>query len=334
MLDSANMALIIQIAAGITGAALVYAILMPFLGSSGRTEERITTVTTDRSEKLATMAAETATANRKKQVAESLKEMEERQKKAEKVTLRLRLQRAGLSISPNIFWLISLATGVICAVATFLSFESGPLTMIGILVAGFVGTFGLPRWIVGKMTKKRQDKFLNEMANAMDIITRGIKSGLPLNECLQIIANEAPDPIGPEFKEIVEQQRVGVTLGEALERLTQRVPLAEVRFLAIVISIQQASGGNLSEALGNLSSVLRDRIKMKMKVKALSSEAKASAGVLASLPPGVTALLTMVSPEFTSPLFYTQTGNFFLLFGAFFMTCGTLVMKKMINFKF
>ena len=237
-------------------------------------------------------------------------------------------------MSADVFWIMSAGFGVVCAIATFMSFDSSPLTMIGVLVAGFVGMFGVPRWLIGKLTKRRQDKFLAELANSMDVIVRGIKSGLPLNECLQIISVEAPEPISSEFREVVEQQRVGVTLGEALERLTQRVPLPEVRFLAIVIGIQQQAGGNLSEALGNLSSVLRDRIKMKMKVKALSAEATASAAVLSSLPPGVTLMIWLIAPDFVSPLFSTQTGNFLLLIGAVLMGIGVYIMNKMINFKF
>ncbi len=142
-------------------------------------------------------------------------------------------------------------------------------------MAAFVGTFGLPRFMLSKMIARRQKKFLAELANSIDVIVRGIKSGLPLNECLSVIASESPEPIAGEFKEVIDQQRVGVPLSEALDRLTIRVPLAEVKFLAIVIAIQQQSGGNLAEALSNLSGVLRDRFKMAMKVKALSAEAKA-----------------------------------------------------------
>ena len=168
----------------------------------------------------------------------------------------------------------------------------------------------------------------------MDVVVRGVKSGLPLNECLQIIARESPEPIASEFREVVEQQRVGITLSDALSRLCQRVPLAEVRFLAIVIGIQQSAGGNLSEALGNLSGVLRDRIRMKMKVKALSSEATASAAVLASLPPGVMLMVWGTSPDYIMPLFTSKFGNFLIAIGLIWMGLGVMVMQKMINFKY
>ena len=163
---------------------------------------------------------------------------------------------------------------------------------------------------------------------------RGVKTGLPLNECLGIIARESPEPIASEFREVVEQQKLGVPLGEALERMSQRLPLPEVRFLTIVISIQQQAGGNLSEALGNLSNVLRDRIRLQQKVKALSAEAKASAMVLASLPPAVMFMVYLSSPDYLIPLFTTTPGKFMLCFGAFWMGTGIMIMRKMINFKF
>ncbi len=155
-------------------------------------------------------------------------------------------------------------------------------------MVGLIGVFGIPRWFINKLTARRQTKFIRELPNAIDIVVRGMKSGLPLNECLAIIARESEEPLAGEFREVIEQQRVGVSLGEALQRLAMRMPLPEVKFLSIVVAIQQQAGGNLSEALGNLSTVLRDRFQLKMKVKALSAEAKASAWVLASLPPIVT----------------------------------------------
>ena len=155
-----------------------------------------------------------------------------------------------------------------------------------------------------------------------------------MNECLQVISRESPEPLAGEFRIVVEEQRMGVPLAEGLDRLCNRVPLAEVRFLSIVIAIQQQAGGNLSEALGNLSGVLRDRVRLQLKVKALSAEAKASAMVLASLPPGVMSMVYMTSPEYITPLFTTTPGKFMLAVGAGWMGCGILIMRKMINFKF
>jgi tight adherence protein B len=224
-------------------------------------------------------------------------------------------------------------SGIVSATLIFL-WMGGSSAPMAAGAALLIGTFGLPRWFLSKMVKRRQRKFQSELANAIDVVVRGVKSGLPLNECLQIIARESPEPIAGEFRYVVEQMRVGVPLAEALDRLIVRMPLAEVKFLAIVISIQQQAGGNLSEALGNLSGVLRDRFRMEMKVKALSAEAKSSAGVLGSLPPGVMFMTYVSSPDYIMPLFTTTAGNLIIVAGLFWMFCGIMVMKKMINFKF
>ena len=330
----ANAELLFPLLGAVSAAALIFALIFPMISGDKQADKRMANVTANRSTKVAARTAADAAANRKKQVADTLKDLEDRQKQNEKVTLRLRLQRSGLNISPQAFWIMSAALGVICAAGVLFSVESSLLMNVAAMVAGFVGMFGLPRWIIGKMTKKRQQKFLAELANSLDVVVRGVKSGLPLNECLQIVARESPEPIASEFQEVVEQQRVGVPLSEALDRLAQRMPLPEVRFLTIVIGIQAQAGGNLSEALGNLSEVLRSRIRMAMKVKALSAEATASAAVLASLPPGVMGMVYMSSPDYIMPLFVTKLGNFMIAGGLFWMGCGVLVMQKMINFKY
>jgi tight adherence protein B len=224
--------------------------------------------------------------------------------------------------------------GIVCACLVMALLSPSVTRMFLTVIIGLVGLFGVPRWVVNKMVARRRDKFVREFPNAIDIVVRGMKSGLPLNECLAIIARESQEPLASEFREVIEQQRVGVSLGEALERLTARIPIPEVRFLSIVIAIQQQAGGNLSEALGNLSGVIRDRFHLKMKVKALSAEAKASALVLASLPPIVMLMVYGSSPGYIAPLFNTTVGNFALLMSAFWMLMGVLTMRKMINFKF
>ncbi len=312
-------------------AAIVFALIEPYLSGSKKTEKRISNVTENRAKKIAVRAANDVAATRRKAVADTLKDIENKQKASEKLSLRVRLQRAGIDATPKHFYIASAITGVIAAVVSFLVFPSAP---IAAPIAGFVGTFGLPRWYLTQATKSRQVKFLKEFANAIDVIVRGVKSGLPLNECLGIIARESPEPIGSEIREVVEQQRVGVPLSECLDRLMDRMPLPEVKFFAVVIAIQQQAGGNLSEALGNLSGVLRDRVKLQLKVKALSAEAKASASVLAALPPVVGLLVYLTSPGYISLLWTKTTGQFMLLISAFWMFCGIMVMRKMINFKF
>ena len=166
------------------------------------------------------------------------------------------------------------------------------------------------------------------------MIVRGVKSGLPVNDCLKLIATESPEPIRSEFQGIVEGQRVGVTLEQGLEKIYERMPLPEVNFFQIVLAIQQKTGGNLSEALSNLSKVLRERKKMRAKIQAMSQEAKASAGIIGSLPPGVMLMIYFVSPEYMNVLFTTTAGNIIIVAGLLWMSIGVLVMKKMIDFKF
>jgi tight adherence protein B len=334
--DADLMPLLTAMVAAIAIAATAYAVMYPYISGERIKEKRVANVTENRSKKLTVRSQAEIAANRKKQVSDSVKDMEKRQKAKEKVTLRLLIERAGLDLDPKVFWIASAGSAVVFALASrFLvpssSAAIAPMVMIAAL---FVGGFGFPRFVLAKIIQRRQKQFLNELANSIDIIVRGIKSGLPLNECLAVIAKESPEPVAGEFAEVIEQQRVGVTLGDALERMTHRMPLAEVKFFAIVIAIQQQSGGNLAEALANLSGVLRDRFKMQMKVKALSAEAKASAAILGCLPPGVMLMVYTSSPDYIAPLFETRSGNMFILLGLCWMLVGILLMRKMINFKF
>ncbi len=335
MLDADSIDLILYglIALAITAGAM--ALLYPYLMKENVTD-RIQVATTSTSKKVAARSAAEVSANRKKAVTETLKEIDSRKKKSEKVTLRTRLQQAGLQTDAKGYYTASALLGVGLAVAVYFSL---PVSLAGIAgalagVAGLVGGFGLPGWILNFLIKRRQARFTANLANAIDVVVRGVKTGLPLNECLGIIARESPEPIASEFREVVSQQRLGVTLAEALDRLVARMPLPEVKFLAIVISIQASAGGNLSEALGNLSQVLRDRFGMKLKVKALSSEALASAGVLGSMPPALVTMISITSPDYLTPLWTTKTGNLCVMAGLFWMSLGIYIMRKMINFKY
>lgn len=334
--DASFMSLLTALIAAVAIAATAYAVMYPYISADRVKDKRVAGVSEARTKAIATQSAAELAANRRKQVADSLKDMESRAKAREKITLRLKLERAGLDIEPRTFWIASAVSAVVTAVAvkSFLPASAAALAPVLLAVALLVGGLGLPRFALSKLTARRQKKFVAELANAIDVVVRGIKSGLPLNECLVVIAKESQEPLASEFRDVVEQQRVGVPLGEALERLTRRMPLPEMKFLAIVIAIQQQSGGNLAEALGNLSGVLRDRFKMAMKVKALSAEAKASAMILGALPPGVMFMVHSASPEYIAPLFTTRTGNIFIVAGLLWMGIGVLVMRKMINFKF
>jgi tight adherence protein B len=271
---------------------------------------------------------------RRKSVQDTLKEIEEKQKAKAKHSssppIGLRIEQAGLSISRRTFMTISAVTGLVFFLVTWI---------VGVPIyaaAGFfvVGTFGIPRWVVNFLRKRRISRFLNEFPNAIDVIVRGVKAGLPLNDCIRIISAEASEPVRTEFRKISETQSLGVPLSEAVAKLPDRVPVAEANFFAIVITIQQKAGGNLAEALGNLSRVLRERRKMLGKIKAMSMEAKASAFIIGSLPVVVMVMVYLTSPGYIMILFTEDLGHFILVAAAFWMLLGILVMRKMINFDF
>ena len=278
-------------------------------------------------------AARKAAANtpeaRRKQIMQQLQEAERLERKA-RVNLPAKLKQAGLTINVQTFWIISAVLGVVAFLLPLL-FGLNIFICLGVAV---VFGLGLPRWIVGFLGKGRRKKFSSHFADAVDVIVRGIKSGLPVHDCFKIIARESPAPLGPEFQKLVEGMGVGLTLPQALDKMYERMPTPELKFFAIVIGIQQKTGGNLAEALSNLSTVLRARKMMGEKIKALSSEATASAGIIGSLPPAVMILVSLTTPAYMAKLFTDPRGQFMLLVAVIMMSFGVFVMKKMISFKF
>jgi len=266
---------------------------------------------------------------RRKQIMDQLQESERAQRKA-RVSLKAKLKQAGLATTVRTFWIIS---GVLGVVALLLPLLFVPNILISVGAAVVFG-LGFPRWVVGFLGKRRMKKFSSHFADAVDVIVRGIKSGLPVHDCFKIIARESPAPLGPEFQMLVEGLGVGLTLQQALDKMYERMPTPELKFFAIVIGIQQKTGGNLAEALGNLSTVLRARKMMGEKIKALSSEATASAGIIGSLPPAVMILVSITTPAYMSKLFTEPRGQFMLLIAVMMMALGVFVMKRMISFKF
>jgi tight adherence protein B len=267
--------------------------------------------------------------SRREQVEGSLKDSEARAKE-NKVTLSTRLTQAGLSWSTQKFWTISGVLGMIGFVAAFVISGSLP----GAVGVAFAFGFGVPRWLLSYLKKRREKAFLKALPDAVDVIVRGIKAGLPLFESIKVVAADAPEPLRSEFNAIIETQAIGMPLGDACSRLYERMPVPEANFFGIVIAIQQKSGGNLSEALGNLSKVLRDRKKMAEKIQAMSMEAKASAGIIGALPPIVMILVYMTTPDYISLLWTDHTGQLMLVGCVIWMSMGVMVMKKMINFDF
>ena len=268
--------------------------------------------------------------SRREQVEGSLREIEQRLKRDRKLALPTRIAQAGLSWSKEKFLIISGILGAVCfAVPMFLG--AGPVAAVGL---AFAAGFGFPRWLLGFLKTRREKKFLKELPDAVDVIVRGIKAGLPLFESLKVVAADSPEPVKSEFAAIIETQAIGMPLGEACARLFERMPVPEANFFGIVIAIQQKSGGNLSEALGNLSKVLRDRKKMGEKIQAMSMEAKASAAIIGSLPPIVMLLVYLSTPDYIALLWTHPTGRLMLAGCVLWMSAGIFVMKKMINFDF
>lgn len=282
----------------------------------------------NRETKLRRGPGQAAQDNRRKQILRTLKDQEKQQKKAT-LGLSARMNQAGLGDKMTAFWIWSAVLGVIVFGAALLT----PAPTWTAPFLAFAAAFGLPRWVVGFLAARRMKKFVEAFPDGIDIITRGIKSGLPVNDCMKVIGQETPEPLAGEFRLLVENIAMGVSVDQALERMYQRMPTPEVRFFSIVLAIQQKTGGNLAEALGNLSVVIRARKMMREKIKALSGEAVASAGIIGSLPPAVIILISLMSPSYIIPLFTDQRGQLMLMGGGFWMATGVFVMRRMINFK-
>lgn len=199
-------------------------------------------------------------------------------------------------------------------------------------VAGFLFLLP-PRWYLTRMRNRRLKAFLEEFPNAVDAIVRAVRSGLPITDGLAMIAQDSKEPLLSEFRRITESQHVGLTVPEAVQGLVRRVPCPEANFFSIVFQVQAQAGGNISDALGNLSSVLRERKRTRGKVRAMAAEAKASAWIIGLLPPLVAIFVSLSSPDYMTVLLTTSTGNIIVAVSVCWMLLGILIMSKMINFK-
>jgi len=324
-MDMRDIILVILIAIAVGGVAQVF--LYPLLSGEKRAEKRqealFARAPNQRIERVPRDAAQ-----RRDQIAQTLREIEEKRGRSSK-SLEQRLAHAGLDWPKSRFYILSVVSGLLIGLFLFV-LTGGNLIIAGL--GAFVGLLGLPNWFIGYLAKKRIEKFITELPNAMDIIVRGIRAGLPLGDCIREIASSTEDPIRSEFRLVTEAQAMGVPLSEALERMAERVPVTESSFFATVITIQTKAGGNLSEAISNLSRVLRERKKMKGKIQAMSMEAKASAAIIAALPFTVALLTYLSSPSYIELLWLTLAGKIVLGVCAFWMLIGVLVMKNMISF--
>jgi len=330
MLATAHPILIFLLAA-LTVGGLLWSVFQPRLDGGSRASDRLGAVINGPSVAVSGALKDRA---RKKSVDDVLQEMAEQEagiNGKKKPSLKMRIRQAGLNWSRRTFFLVGLTAGSISfAVAT--AFFG--ITQIPAAGFGVAAMLLFPNFVVNRRRKKRLERFITELPDAIDVIVRGVKSGLPLSDCLKAIATDAGEPVRSEFKAIVDDHSMGMTLADAAARLPERVPVPEATFFAIVIAIQSRSGGSLSEALGNLSKVVRERKKMKNKIQAMSGEAKAGASIIAALPFFVAGSLAVIAPEYISLLFDHLIGNIIIAVSAFWMLMGVLVMRAMINFDF
>jgi tight adherence protein B len=307
---------------------IAWVFIYPLLSGEKKADNRRAMVA--KPEPAAKRQADKTQRSRREQVEGTLKELEARRQQARRVPLSVRITQAGLDWTIQKFYV---ASGILAAMFFVGALFAGG-GLLGAAGLAFAGGFGLPRWGLSFLKKRREKAFLKALPDAIDVIVRGIKAGLPLFESIKVVAADAPEPVRSEFMAIIDTQAIGMPLGDACARLYERMPVPEANFFGIVVAIQQKSGGNLSEALGNLSKVLRDRKKMSEKIQAMSMEAKASAGIIGSLPPIVMLLVYMTTPDYIALLWTHPTGQLMLVGCLVWMSLGVLVMKKMINFDF
>ncbi|WDR02252.1 type II secretion system F family protein [Devosia algicola] len=320
------LALLAMICVGAVGFALI-----PSMLGNGRAEKRIKAYQGDIRVVRQENAALKNRDQRRKSVQQALKaQADALQSKKRRVPLKGQLFQAGMTIKPAGFIRNSVILGVVAFIVLFL--VQVPIVFAPVFAVGIA--YLMPRWYVARRRKRYQSKFLDELPNAVEAIVRGVKTGLPLNDSMRVVAKDAKEPVRSEFARVLDQQSVGMSMTEAVSVMLDRVPLSEINFFVVVITVQQQSGGNLSEALTNLARVLRNRKKMKQKVAAMSAEAKASAIIIGSLPFVVAGLVSLVTPGYLAPLWTTFLGQIWAGVAVLMLSMGVFVMNRMIQFDF
>lgn len=316
------------VAVGIGAGA--FALLPVFAG--GRADERIKSLKDTKGPIRPNDRADKQREERRKELMQSVQRATADQKKKAraKVPLDMQLYQAGFKIKKNAWVRNVLILGGLIFVALFVL--QVPL-FFSLVIAASVAYLA-PRWWLNRSRRKFQSRFLDELPNAIEAMVRGVKSGLPLNDSIRVVAKEVKEPVRSEFVRVLDSQALGNSIEDAIKVIYKRVPLPEVNFFVVVITVQAQAGGNLSEALGNLARVLRDRRKMQAKVKAMSSEAKASAMIIGSLPFIVATLVSFVTPGYLLPLVSGPVGYIALGVAAVMMGTGIFIMSRMIKFDY
>lgn len=267
---------------------------------------------------------------RRADLAKKLQQTSDSNKASKKGGVRELLNQAGHVDTPTKkFWLFSAAAGII-TVLLLLIMKQSPIVIV---LLGIGAGLGLPRLVLKIMIGRRQKKFLEDFADALESMVRLLKAGMPIGEAVSMVAREYTGPVGEEMSRIYDEQKIGIPLAEACLRGAERMPITEMQMFATGISIQQQTGSSLSEILTNLARVIRARFRLKRKVQALSAEAKASAMIIGALPIIVATGLWAINPNYMDPLFFTVKGKYYLTGAGVWMSIGILVMKQMINFK-
>ena len=318
-------ALLAIVAVGAIGFAFV-----PQLMGSSRADKRFKALQGDIQANRRNASAERSRDDRRKQIQATLRQQTEQLGKKKRYTLQEQIYQAGMKTKARDYIRNEIIIGAVIAIVTFLL--QVPIWFA--LIFGVAGGYLLGRFWLGNRKKRFQNAYLEELPNAVEAIVRGVKSGLPLNDSMRLVSKEAKEPIRSEFARVMDQQSLGKSTTEAVQLLFERMPLPEVNFFVVVITVQQQAGGNLSEALGNLARVLRNRKKMKQKIKAMSSEAKASAGIIGSLPFLVAVLVSLTTPSYLLPLVQSPLGLIWLGIAAVMMSLGIFIMNRMIQFDF
>ncbi len=246
-----------------------------------------------------------------------------------KASITLKLEQAGLKTTARQFWIYSAVAMVACVLLAKL-LGQGPVVL---LLAAVVGLLGIPRLALKIMIGRRQKKFLEEFADALEAMIRLLKAGMPIAEAISMVSREFTGPVGEEMSIIYDKQKIGVPMHEAALESTKRMPLAEMQMFATGLAIQAQTGSSLSEVLKNLAGVIRARFKLKRKIKALSSEAIASASIIGALPNLLAFGMYMANREYIMILFRDPFGQILLAGAVVWMCIGVIMMKIMINFK-
>ncbi|MBW8752877.1 MAG: type II secretion system F family protein [Sphingomonadales bacterium] len=243
--------------------------------------------------------------------------------------LALRLHRSGKNWTVSQYIYTSVGIALVLALLIFLK-SGAPLLALGV---GLLVGAGLPHMVLNYFIKARGGKFTVKFPDAIELLVRGLRSGLPVTETLGVVAQEVPGPVGQEFKLVVERIKIGRTMEEALQETADRLNTPEFSFFCITLAIQRETGGNLAETLSNLATVLRMRSQMKLKIKAMSSESKASAYIVGSLPFIVFGMIYWINPEYLGGFFHEQRLIVAGLGGLTWMSIGAFIMAKMVSFE-